>query len=78
MVMARLDIEVFVDCPNCEYFIDLLRPSDTNDYDHNEEGYILNQACPDGHWTEAHERFEVEGVTCSKCSHTFDVKGLEW
>jgi hypothetical protein len=31
-VTARLDIEVFVDCPECNDLIDLLKEKDTNGY----------------------------------------------
>ncbi|MDB4261442.1 hypothetical protein N9878_01105 [bacterium] len=75
---ARLDIEVFVDCPHCGNFIDLMRDSDTNGYDHNEEGLVLEQACPDGYWIDEHKKFEVSNVTCSECKKDFNVKGLEW
>lgn len=76
---ARLDIEIFVDCPNCEYMIDLMRPDDTNNRNHNDDDGILSQACPsDGHWSDAHEEFECNGVKCSKCGHKFDVNGLDW
>ncbi len=75
---ARLSIEIYVDCPHCDYFIDLLDSSDTNKYDHNDESGVLKQACPDGHWSEEHENFEVTEVTCSECKKTFNVKGLDW
>jgi hypothetical protein len=75
---ARLDIEVFVDCPHCDHLIDLVKPEDTAGYDHNEEGYVLSQACPNGHWSEEHKNFEVEEVECSSCGNTFNVKGLDW
>lgn len=75
---ARLDIEVLVDCPHCDYLVDLMKPDDTAGYDHNEEGWVLSQACPDGHWSEEHEKFEIENVECSNCGNTFNVKGLEW
>lgn len=78
VVSARLDIEVFVNCPECDYMIDLLNEYETDNHNHNEEGAILNQACPDGYWIEQHEKFECEDVTCTKCKTTFNVKGLEW
>ena len=77
---ARLGIEVLVDCPNCETLINLLDPSDTNGFEHNDCGDILKDACPtDGrHWMDAHKDFEVEEVVCSECKHEFTVEGLEW
>ncbi|MCK4843056.1 MAG: hypothetical protein KAT04_14440 [Methylococcales bacterium] len=77
-VSARLDIEVFVDCPHCGYMIDLLKEDETDGQNHNDEGYILAQACPSGLWIDEHEKFEVDEVTCTKCKTTFNVKGLEW
>jgi hypothetical protein len=76
-VMARLDIEMFVDCPNedCQYLIDLLREKDTDGYDHNEEGHLLIQMFSS---QGSHDDFECEEVTCSECKTTFNVKGLEW
>ena len=73
-VRAILDISIWVDCPHCEHYINLLDTDDTNGHDHNEEGSILTQACGDGCWSE----FEVEDVTCSKCKEAFSVKELEW
>jgi hypothetical protein len=78
VVEARLDIEVFVNCPSCGFFIDLLREEDTDGYAHNDEGQILNQACPNGNWSEEHKGFEVEEVICTQCKTPFGVKGLEW
>ena len=80
-VKATMSISIHVDCPNdeCENYIDILDERDTDDYCHNEEGHVLNQACPDdGHWSVAHEKFEVNNVTCSECKQSFNVKGLEW
>lgn len=77
-VKAELHIEVFVDCPHCKTMIDLLDDTETSGYDHNEESYILNQTCPDGHWTDSHETFSVEDVKCYQCGGEFNVKGLNW
>jgi len=77
VVQATLDIEMFVTCPNdeCEFYINLLDSKDTNNIDHNEEGYLLRQMFPgDGD----HVDFECEDVTCSKCKTVFNVKELEW
>lgn len=76
---ARLDIEVFVECPYCEALLDLMRPEDTGGVDHNEEGSVLSQACPDGCWSTEHENFEIDdGVKCGSCSKVFAVRGLDW
>ena len=78
---ARLNIEIFVDCPKCKYMIDLMRPEDSNGYNHNHEGQLVEQACPnDGetHWRDAREEFECDEIECSKCNHKFNVRGLDW
>jgi len=75
---ARLDIEVFVDCPHCDTMIDLLDERDTSGYAHNEEGYVLSQACPNGNWSEEHKGFSVDDVKCHSCNREFNVEGLEW
>jgi hypothetical protein len=72
---ARLDIEMFVNCPNCDYLIDLLNEGDTNGFTHDDEGYLLDQMFPKNG---SHDDFECEEVTCTKCKTDFDVKGLEW
>ncbi|RUM44032.1 MAG: hypothetical protein DSY80_04865 [Desulfocapsa sp.] len=77
-VNARLDIEIFVDCPNCDRTLDILNESDTDNYNHNDEGDVLGQACPKGSWIEEHKKFEVFDITCTHCKETFNVKGLEW
>lgn len=77
-VIASLHIEVLVDCPHCEAGIDLMQERSTDGYDHNEEGGVVSQACPDGYWTEQHKSFSITNVTCTDCQKSFDVKGLEW
>lgn len=77
-VEARLDIEVFVDCPKCGYLIDLMKEEDTDGHCHNEEANVISQACPDGCWHEEREKFSIKNVTCSKCKTDFNVKGLQW
>jgi len=71
-VSARLDIEIFVDCPKCDYMIDLVAETDLN-----EEGWLLGQACGNGCWMDLHKAFECK-VTCPKCETEFDVKTIEW
>ena len=77
-VTARLDIEVFVNCPHCDYLVDLLLENDTDGYNHNEEGHVISQACPDGSWYDKHKNFEVDDVTCGLCKKEFNVKGIDW
>jgi len=77
-VTATLVIEVLVDCPVCDRLIDILREADTDGYDHNDEGHVIEQACPDGNWYDKHKKFSVSDVTCSLCKESFNVNGLEW
>ena len=76
-VQARLDIEMFVDCPNpdCNHTLNLLDERDTDGVAHDDDGFLLRQMFPsDG----SHEDFECGDVTCTKCKTMFNVKGLEW
>lgn len=77
IVAARLDIEMFVDCPNpeCENLIDLLNEEDTDFTYHNDDGALLRQMFPK-HGD--HSDFECDNVTCTKCKTTFNVRELEW
>lgn len=74
-VEARLDIEMFVDCPECEHLIDLLREQDTDGVAHDDDSALLRQMFP-SHGN--HSDFTCDDVTCSNCKNTFNVKGLEW
>jgi hypothetical protein len=76
--IARLDIEVFVNCPHCDFMIDLMNSDDTSGYNHNEEGAVISQACPNGHWSEEHKGFSIDDVECTKCRNRFNVKELDW
>jgi len=78
VVSGRLSIEVFVLCPHCNDIINIMDPDDTSSYDHNDEGNIIRQACPDGIWIDEHKKFEIEDVECSQCGGLFDVRGLDW
>lgn len=78
VVSARLDIEVFVECPHCENLIDLRNPDDTDGYEHDDCGGVMKQACPDGYWMDEHRKFSVDDVTCGSCKKDFDVRELEW
>jgi len=75
-VIARLDVEIFVDCPNedCENLINLLDERDTDGYNHDEEGHLIRQVFGDDDYKE----FECGDVVCSKCKTEFNVKELEW
>ena len=74
---ARLDIELFVNCPNeeCEELINLLSESDTDGFDHDDCGDLLNQLFPK---YGSHDDFECDDVICTKCKTVFNVRGLDW
>lgn len=76
-VEARLNIEVFVDCPNdeCGNLIDLLNERDTDGTMHDDDGQLLRQVFP---YSENPDDFECKDVVCSECKTTFNVKGLGW
>jgi uncharacterized protein YbaR (Trm112 family) len=74
-VVARLRIEVLVDCPHCDTLIDLLDESDTDGVNHDDDSYIIRQVfVTDRSWVE----FELDEVTCSKCKGVFNVREVEW
>ena len=77
-VSATLVINVQVDCPKCAAYIDLLDERETDNYNHNEEGAVIMQACPDGHWCDKHAEFNVRNVTCSECKTSFNVETISW
>ncbi len=78
IISASLNISVLTECPQCETQIDLMNQDETSGVDHNEEGGVVSQACPDGCWTTQHQSFKVRSVKCSVCGGEFDVHGLEW
>lgn len=75
IVGARLDVEIFVNCPHCDYMIDLLNERDTSNEDLNKDSALLRQVCPS---VGSHDDFECESVTCTQCESEFSVKSLEW
>ena len=77
-VEARLNVQVFVNCPGCNFLIDLMDENDTNGTLHNDEGYVISQACPNGGWIEEHKKFSITDVVCTQCKTEFNVKGIEW
>lgn len=76
--IARLEINVYVDCPRCDNLINLMDERDTCGYDFNEEGEVVRQACPDGYWMDEHRKFSISDIKCIECGETFDAKELEW
>jgi hypothetical protein len=79
-VKPTLTIELNCSCPHCDCYINLMDSDDTGGVEHNDCGGILQDVTPiDGrHWSEAHESFEIDEVTCTECKNTFSVKGVEW
>jgi len=75
---ARLDIQVFVNCPHCDALLNLLDENDTNGVAHNDCSDILKEACPSGTWSDSHDKFELDNVTCSECKGEFNVRQMEW
>jgi len=69
---ARLSVEVLLNCPHCGQLIDIMDPSETCGHNHNDEGFILDQAFPED------QGFDVEEVCCFNCKNEFNVKGLTW
>ena len=76
-VTARLDIEVFVDCPNndCENLINLLDERDTDGTYHDDDSAIIRAIFSN---SSDYKDFECSDVVCSKCKTEFNVKELEW
>ena len=74
-VSARLDVEIFANCPKCDYMIDLLNEEETNGECLNDDGELLRQVWPRNG---SHDDFECEEVTCTQCKTEFNVKTLEW
>lgn len=72
-ISANLQIILEVECPHCEEYIDLLDP----DMGLNDEGEILKQCCPVGHWHVEHMKFKQE-VKCPECKKGFTVHEINW
>ena len=45
-VGARLDVEIFAHCPECDYMIDLLNEEETNGECLDDDGMLLRQVWP--------------------------------
>jgi predicted deacylase len=73
-VQANLSIELNVTCPHCEEYFDLFEVDDGR---LNDDGYLMKNACPDGYWTDTHEKFK-ETVTCPECKEPVDIDGIAW
>lgn len=78
VVEAILSVQVYVDCPHCGEFLDLLDCFDTDGVCHDDDQAITKQVFPIGNFMETYKNFEVGDVTCYACKNTFDVKELIW
>ena len=73
-VQADLSIELNVTCPFCCHYFDLF---DVDNGRLNDDGHLMKQACPDGCWTETHDKFK-QRVTCPECENEIDIEGIAW
>ena len=71
-VEAILHISVDVECPYCEAYFDLMDHRGLND-----EGGIIEKACPNGSWHEEHKNFEIK-TKCPECVKEIHIKGIGW
>ena len=72
-IEASLSIELNVECPHCQHYFDLIAETSLND-----DGYLLEQACPSNeHWSDAHERFK-ETVECPSCANNIQIDNIAW
>ncbi len=78
-VHARLDVQLYIECPNCKLDIDLINDSvnEKNMGFVDEKNRILLACFPDGNWSESHDQFEII-VECTFCSKEINVKTIEW
>ena len=71
-VEARLVIELYVECPDCEHDFDLFKTPD------NDEGWLHKKVMSDAAWKiDADERIDIT-VACPECKIKFRVKGVAW
>ena len=73
-VPATLSLEVTVNCPHCDAYLDLAGA----EFPYlNDEGQVLGQLfkADNPSWK---EDFEVESVECPECGKEFNVEGIEW
>lgn len=71
-VQAELNIELNVNCPHCDADFDLFEIDDGR---LNEEGWLIQQACPNGYWGEKHEQFKTV-VKCPECRESIEINGI--
>ena len=73
-VEANLSIELNVTCPHCESYFDLFEIDNGR---LNDDGYLMKNACPDGFWTDTHEKFK-EKVKCPECKKDVHIDRIAW
>lgn len=69
--IARLRINLYVDCPNCEELIDLMQINADNDYVYSS---VIFDPDRDSKWP------DMNGmeVTCPECKREFVLHGCEY
>ena len=75
VVSAVLHIEMYVDCPGCQNYVNLLDERDTDGVALNDDSILLRQMFP-AKGDNSH--FKCDEVTCTECKTTFNVRELEW
>lgn len=73
-VQADLIIELNVTCPHCDDYFDLFGIENGI---LNEEGQLMRYACPDGRWSEQHDKYK-ETVQCPVCNKDINIEGIAW
>jgi len=71
-IEATLIIELNVSCPKCGNYFNLLDYGGLND-----EGEMINAACPSIDWSESHKNFREE-VNCPDCDEKMIIEGISW
>lgn len=75
VVSALLNIQMYVDCPCCQNYINLLDKRDTNGVALNGDSNLVQQMFPA---KGDNSDFKCDEVTCTECKTTFNVRELEW
>ena len=70
---ATLNISLDVECPHCGDDVDLM----DSRLGLNDDGGILNRACPNGVWAEEHENFQQD-LHCPECGKHFIAEEIIW
>ena len=76
-IEARLDVCMYVDCPNpeCESLINLLDEDDTNGDPLDDDSVLIRHIFDHDN---VYGEMECNDVVCTQCKTAFNVKGLAW